>query len=113
MYKTFSLFIIAAAFIAGCKNNNIRINGKLLNPAKGELIYLDELKSNDLITVDSVHVSGDGIFSFSRKIESPSFYLLKTDETNFLTMLLEPGQIIELKAYFDSLNYPISISGSK
>jgi thiol-disulfide isomerase/thioredoxin len=113
MYKTFSLFIIAAAFIAGCKNNNIRINGKLLNPAKGELIYLDELKSNDLITVDSVHVSDDGIFSFSRKIESPSFYLLKTDETNFLTMLLEPGQIIELKAYFDSLNYPISISGSK
>ncbi|MGD0342342.1 MAG: TlpA disulfide reductase family protein, partial [Bacteroidales bacterium] len=57
--------------------------------------------------------SGDGIFSFSRKIESPAFYLLKTDQTNFLTMLLEPGQKIDLKAYFDSLNYPISLSGSK
>ena len=113
MYKTFSLFIIAAAVIAGCKNNNIGINGKLLNPIKGELLYLDELKSNDLITVDSVHVSDDGIFSFSRKIESPSFYLLKTDETNFLTMLLEPGQMIDIKAYYDSLNYPISLSGSK
>lgn len=113
MYRPFSLFLIAAAVIAGCKNNNIEINGKILNPVKGELIYLDELKSNDLITVDSAHVSDDGTFSFARKIESPSFYLLKTDETNFLTMLLEPGQNVELKAYSDSLNYPISLSGSK
>jgi thiol-disulfide isomerase/thioredoxin len=114
MYKTFSsLFIITATIIAGCKNNNIEVNGKLLNPVKGELIYLDELRSNELITVDSVHVSDDGAFSIRRKIESPSFYLLKTDETNFLTMLLEPGQIIQLKSYNDSLNYPISLSGSK
>jgi thiol-disulfide isomerase/thioredoxin len=28
-------------------------------------------------------------------------------------MLLEPGQKMSLKAYFDSLNYPISLSGSK
>jgi peroxiredoxin len=113
MDKNFSLFLIAALVIAGCKNNNIGINGKLLNPEKGELIYLDELKSNDLITVDSVHLSSNGTFSFKRKIESPSFYLLKTDQSNFLTMLLEPDQIIDLKAYHDSLNYPISLSGSK
>ena len=113
MYKNIGLFLIAAVVLTGCKNNNIEINGKLLNPVKGELIYLDELRSNDLITVDSVAVSGEGAFSFSRKIESSSFYLLKTDQTNFLTMLLEPGQKMSLKAYFDSLNYPISISGSK
>jgi Peroxiredoxin len=114
MYKASRLFLIAATIIAGCKNNNIvEINGKLLNPAKGELIYLDELKSNDLITVDSASVSGDGTFSFTRKVEAASFYLLKTDETNFLTMLLEPGQIIELRTFNDSLNYPISITGSK
>jgi hypothetical protein len=100
MYKNICLFLIAAGVLAGCKNNNIEINGKLLNPVKGELIYLDELRSNDLITVDSVAVSGEGTFSFSRKIESSSFYLLKTDQTNFLTMLLEPGQKMSLKAYF-------------
>lgn len=113
MYKNIGLFLIAAVVLAGCKSNNIEINGKLLNPVKGELIYLDELRSNDLITVDSVAVSGEGTFSLSRKIESSSFYLLKTDQANFLTMLLEPGQKMSLKAYFDSLNYPISLSGSK
>jgi len=94
-------------FLQAVKNNNIEINGKLLNPVKGELIYLDELRSNDLITVDSVAVSGEGTFSFSRKIGVFFIYLLKTDQTNFLTMLLEPGQKMSLKAYFDSLNYPI------
>ena len=113
MYKSLRLFIIATAVITGCKNNNIAINGKLLNPAKGELIYLDELKSNDLKTVDSVRISEDGIFKLKRKVLSPSFYLLKTDQSNFLTMLLEPDQKVEIKAYFDSLNYPISVSGSR
>jgi peroxiredoxin len=113
MYKNIGLFLIAAMALAGCKSNNIEINGKLLNPVKGQLIYLDELRSNDLKTIDSVAVSGEGTFTFSKKIKSSSFYLLKTDQTNFLTMLLEPGQKMSLKAYFDSLNYPISISGSR
>jgi peroxiredoxin len=113
MNRNLFLFFIAALIVAGCKNNNIDIKGKLTNPKKGEYIFLDELKSTELITIDSAMVADDGAFTFSRKIESPSFYLLKTDETNFLTMLLEPGQNIELKAYRDSLNYPSFISGSK
>ncbi len=113
MNKNYLLLFIAAIIIAGCKNNNIEINGKLINPIKGKYIFLDELKSTELVTVDSAMVSDDGTFLIRRFIESPSFYLLKTDETNFLTMLLEPGQKIQIKAYQDSLNYPAYISGSK
>jgi len=113
MNKYFFWFIISVIAIAGCKNNNIEINGKLINPIKGKYIYLDELRSTELITVDSVPVSDEGTFSLTRKIEFPSFYLLKTDQSNFLTMLLEPGQKIELNAYSDSLNYPNNISGSR
>ncbi len=107
------LFIIAVMTIAGCKNNNIEINGKLINPESGKYIYLEELRSTELITVDSLIVTEDGSFSFIRDIEFPAFYLLKADDSNFLTMLLEPGQRIELTAYSDSLNYPTSISGSR
>lgn len=113
MIKKLSFFLLAALIFAGCKNNNIEINGKLLAPVKGELLYLDELKSSELITVDSSTIAEDGTFSFKRRVEFPSLYLLKTDETNFLTMLLEPGQNIFIKAYQDSLNYPSSISGSR
>ena len=100
-------------YIAGCKNNSAQISGTLINPVAGEYIFLDELKSNELTTVDSILVSDDGTFNFKRKIKSPSFYLLKINENNFLTMLLEPGEKINLNAYFDSLNYPQSVTGSK
>jgi peroxiredoxin len=113
MRKFLILFFIAAAIIAGCKNNNIAINGKLINPQKGQFIFLDELRSDRLVTIDSVKISSDGTFEIQENIKSPAFYLLKTDQSNFLTMLIEPGQVINLKAYYDSLNYPIALNGSQ
>lgn len=113
MIKQILLFLSTAVLIAGCKNNNIEINGKLSGHLPGEYLYLDELKSTELITVDSAAVDEDGTFIFRRKVRFPSFYLLKTDETNFLMLLLEPGQEIRIKAYHDSLNFPQEISGSR
>jgi thiol-disulfide isomerase/thioredoxin len=106
------LFIVAATIAAGCKNNTIEINGKLDSKLPDDYIILDELKSDELIGIDSVRLGEDCTFSFTRKVEFPSFYLLKTDNTNFLTMLLEPGQKIEIVAYRDSLGFPRKISGS-
>jgi thiol-disulfide isomerase/thioredoxin len=105
------LFIVLLA--AGCKNSSVRISGTLVNPVSGTYLYLDELKSNDLKHVDSIKITSDGTFSFKREIKQPSFYLLKRTDNNFLTMLIEPGEKIILKAHSDSLNYPISLSGSK
>jgi len=107
----FCLFIVLLP--AACKNNIVRISGTIVNPVSGAYIYLDELKSNELKPVDSIRVSADGTFNFKREIKQPSFYLLKNNENNFLTMLVEPGEKITLKAYSDSLNYPISLKGSK
>jgi thiol-disulfide isomerase/thioredoxin len=98
---------------AGCKNNGVRISGTIVNPVSGAYIYLDELKSNELKSVDSVRISSDGKFNFTREIKQPSFYLLKSTDNNFLTMLVEPGEKLMLKAQNDSLNYPISLNGSK
>ena len=36
----------------------------LSNPVSGEYIYLDELKSNELKSVDSVKISDNGTFQF-------------------------------------------------
>jgi thiol-disulfide isomerase/thioredoxin len=105
------LFVLTIAIIS-CKNNSTTISGRLENPIKGEYLYLDELKANELKTIDSVKMGEDGKFSFSRPINMPTFYLVKTANTNFLTTLLEPGENLKLEAYFDSLNFPISVSGS-
>ena len=113
MNKKLFLYLIAAILFAGCKNNTVQISGNLVNPVIGEYIFLDELKSNELKTIDSIKIQDGGTFDFKREIEFPSFYLLKINENNFMTMLLAPGEKITLNAYYDSLNYPISVIGSK
>ncbi len=113
MKKSLFLYLFAALIFTACKNNIVHISGTLLNPVSGEYIFLDELKSNALTSVDSMKVQNDGKFDFKREVKTPSFYLLKINENNFLTMLLEPGQKISLNAHNDSLNYPASITGSK
>jgi thiol-disulfide isomerase/thioredoxin len=113
MNKKLFVYLFAALAIAGCKNNTFRISGTLINPVSGEYIFLDELKSNELTTVDSVRVADNGTFNFKREVELPSFYLLKINQNNFLTMLIEPGERISLNAFHDSLNFPVSVTGSK
>ena len=113
MVKKLGLFFTVILLIAGCKTNKIQINGNISNPVPGEYILLEKLMSDNLVPIDSVMMTVDGNFSFSLKLEYSSFYLLKFDNTNYLTMLLEPGQEVEIKAQADNLNKPTSMSGSR
>jgi peroxiredoxin len=113
MNKKLYLYLLIALAFAGCKNNFVRISGTVVNPVSGAYIYLDELKSNELKTVDSMKISEKGVFNFKREVKHPSFYLLKQNNNNFLTMLVKPGEKILMKVYSDSLNNPISIKGSE
>jgi peroxiredoxin len=112
MNKKLFLYLFAVMIFISCKNNTVKITGTLVTPVSGEYIYLDELKSNELKTVDSVLVTNDGVFKFKKDVKFPSFYLLKKNNNNFLTMLVKPGEKITLKVQNDSLNYPITLKGS-
>ncbi|HLN55164.1 MAG TPA: TlpA disulfide reductase family protein [Bacteroidales bacterium] len=107
------LFLLIVIVLAGCKDNYAHISGTLNNHTSGEYIRLDELKSDKLVPADSVKVGNDGTFTLKAKPENPSFYLLKLNNNNFLTMLVEPGQKIKINAHHDSLNYPSSVEGSE
>jgi peroxiredoxin len=106
--------LLAAAFIfTGCGDKTAEISGILENSSPRQYIFLQELKPNELLNVDSAIVTEDGSFEFKRKVKFPSFYLLKINQNNFLTMLIEPGEKIKMTSHFDSLNYPVAIIGSK
>ncbi len=108
-----ALILSAILMLTACKNNNVELTGILEYPLAGQYIFLQELKTDALLNVDSVIVSNDGKFEFKRKVKFPSFYLLKINQNNFLTMLVEPGEKIKMTSHFDSLNYPVVVSGSK
>ena len=113
MNKKLFLYLFIVLAFAACKNNTVKISGTVVDPVNGSYLILDELNSNELKPVDSVKVSAAGTFSFKREIKQPSFYLLKSNNNNFLTMLVKPGEKITMKVHSDSLNYPISLDGSK
>ncbi|HEX2976909.1 MAG TPA: TlpA disulfide reductase family protein [Bacteroidales bacterium] len=107
------IYIISAVIAAGCKSNTVRISGTLTDPVAGEYLLLEEFSSDKLKAVDSVKMSNDGSFDFRREVKTPLFLLLKFNNNNFTTLLVEPGEKIFLKAHHDSLNYPRSVEGSR
>ncbi len=113
MSRKFVLIFLYTAALTSCRDKNAEISGILENPRTREYIFFQELKSKELLTVDSAIVSEDGSFEFKRKVKFPSFYLLKINQNNFLTMLIEPGDKIKMTSHFDSLNYPVAVLGSK
>jgi thiol-disulfide isomerase/thioredoxin len=117
MINRLIIFFLLALAITGCKKNSIQISGKFENPVKGEYLYLSELKAKELntelVTVDSLKIGEDGVFSFQREETLPTFYLLKTNNNNFFMALIEPGEKLKIEAMHDSLNNPSSVSGSK
>jgi peroxiredoxin len=110
--KLLFLLTFSLAF-AACKDNSIKISGKINNQLKGEYLMLQELKANSLETVDSLKLSENGEFSFKKEISYPTFYLLKTSNENFLTILSEPGENLKISAEYNKLGIPESIKGSE
>ncbi len=113
MNRKLAIFLTAAFILTGCGDKTAEISGILENSLPRQYIFLQELKPNELLNVDSAIVSEDGSFEFKRKVKFPSFYLLKINQNNFLTMLIEPGEKIKMTSHFDSLNYPVAVIGSK
>jgi peroxiredoxin len=113
MNRKLAIFLAAAFILTGCGDKTAEISGILENSLPRQYIFLQELRPNELLNVDSAIVSEYGRFEFKRKVKFPSFYLLKINQNNFLTMLIEPGEKIKMTSHFDSLNYPVAVIGSK
>lgn len=113
MKKGFALTIIVMLALTGCKNNSVTFNGRLENHTLGETIYLDKLLSDRLEPFDSVQVGEGGKFTFRFEVTQPSFFLVRFNQKNFLTLVVEPGEKITFESNRDSLNFPTVISGSK
>jgi len=97
------LVIVLATFVVACnKPNGFVINGKITN-AKEKYLYLDELKVSSSIQVDSVKLKTDGSFKFKGKISYPNFYLLRLNEKNFVTLLVDTTE--KITVYGDASNF--------
>lgn len=112
-------YIIAAIAILffSCRNsekekNQATIQGKFVN-TKGETIYLSELTLTNLVLIDSVKVNEDGEFNFVLNPKEAGFYTIKDSENNFITLLIDKSEKIELWGDIKQLARTYKVNNSR
>lgn len=98
----FLLALVAVLFSSCSKKNEFVIEGKITNAA-GRYIYLDELKLTTNQAVDSVKVDKNGEFKLKGNVGFPTFFLLKLSDNNFVTLLID--SVDHVQVYGDAANF--------
>jgi peroxiredoxin len=105
------IFLVISLFAFSCGNNRfghdnvVEMEGEIENTANSHIL-LEELTTNNLVPFDTLTLDPNGYFYFKGKIEEPGFYIFRVDRSNFVTLLLEPGQKVKISG--DAKNLPES-----
>jgi hypothetical protein len=113
MMKRSLIFLLPVLLTAGCQNNNTFIvNGLIKEPGK-KVVYLNRINVNTPVLIDSSEINSKGAFRFKVKSDEPDFYQLGYSESDFITVLAEPGEKIDLVFNGKNLSEDYSVSGSE
>jgi thiol-disulfide isomerase/thioredoxin len=107
------LFLLVLVFIfSGCNyKNKFAVNG-IINDTKEKHIYINRLDVDTPVLIDSVKIGKKGSFRFKVNATGPEFYQLGFSPTNFITLLAEPGEKINLVFNNKNLFENYSVGGS-
>ncbi len=70
------------------KNSNAYLSGEIKDGAK-KTIYLEQLNSQSVVTVDSVVIDENGHFEFTKFKPSLNFYRIRLEPQNFSILILD------------------------
>lgn len=109
--KRYVLFLLVAAVIAGCSNDNkVTIKGAFSEGREG-MIYLDKSDVDRSIAIDSTRLKNSR-FKFSIEISGPEFFQVRSDNGEFVGLLAMPGEKINLDLGKSPLTMNYSVTGS-
>jgi peroxiredoxin len=110
--------IVLLFFLFSCKqsqepeNKEFIVRGEFTNAGSG-MILLHELTTSEAVPLDSVMTDVNGLFSFRRPIDHAGFYIIKVNDENQLTLLIEPGEHIFIKGDAQQLVSSYIVEGSE
>jgi thiol-disulfide isomerase/thioredoxin len=107
------LFLLALVLVfSSCEDKNkFTVNG-VIKDSKAKYIYINKLDIDTPVLIDSAKINRKGSFHFKVKANAGDFYQLGFSTTNFITLLAEPGEKINLAFNGNNLFENYSISGS-
>ena len=96
MKRVFFLLALVIIFSACKDKGKFTVNGVIKGETKKH-IYLNRLDLDTPILIDSAKISKSGRFSFRVKASDADFYQLGFSSYDFITLLAEPGEKINLE----------------
>ncbi|WP_167619458.1 TlpA disulfide reductase family protein [Maribellus sediminis] len=114
MAKKISYFVllIAVILVSCSKNENQFTISGVITHAEGDTIYLEELHTSSLKSLGKVKINKKGEFKFEGQTSIPTYYLLKLDERNFITLLVDSAENVVVSADAANFHREYSVSGS-
>jgi thiol-disulfide isomerase/thioredoxin len=94
------------------KEKKNRIHGRIINAEKS-WVYLQKITEEGDVTIDSVRCSNDGSFEMANPATSVDFFILRTDPTNVIFLILKPNENIEITGNSKKLEQTYKVRGSK
>lgn len=108
-----ALFLLTLVlFFSGCKNKSKFSVDGVIKDSNEKYIYLNILDVDTPVLIDSAKINRDGSFRLSVKASGTDFYQLGVSSKNFITLLAEPGEKINLIFNGKNLFENYKISGS-
>lgn len=96
--KRFLYFILGLIFITSCNHSNkIEISGVIEN-GEGKKLTFSELLVSGTQEIKTVELDKKGNFKFKTDTDIPKFYQLSVSKSNFLTLLINPGEKVTISA---------------
>lgn len=112
-----ALTLFLAFFFTGCggtgnKGTRTKITGYF--PAfKGRSVSLSEIDVDKAILVDTTRISDNGKFSFKFRHPAAGFYLIKVDNRNYITLVLDRETSVEVTSDNKELRKGYEVEGSE
>ena len=113
MKRLIVLVISIAAVMVGCDDSmHYKISGRISN-AEGKYVFLDELKVTSSENVDSAKINKKGEFEFDAIVHHPTFFLLKLSEKNFITLLVDSAEQVQVAGDAANFSRDYVVTGSE
>jgi peroxiredoxin len=97
----------------GCTHNpQITIKGTVPD-AEGQTLTLKSIIINKSVVFDSVTIGKNGKFRFKHEVSGAGFYHLGFSYNNFISLLLEPGENVNIRFFSKNLAENYSLTGSE
>jgi peroxiredoxin len=108
-----SLALIISILSSACKQREgVEITGTLTN-SQGEKIVLQELTVALINPIDSIYLDEDGKFAFETKISSPGFFRLQLNPNNYIILILDSLEEIQIEGDARNLANTYTVKGSR